>query len=108
MVRWPILDIGEYRLLASYNQLSPLSTHKPKVLKAGKHGRGKNVYASGNKYEGDWKNDEKHGRGLFVLKNGDSCEGDWWGNQILEKGEGRQGGRKVKCYTEPNGSISFE
>ena len=42
-----------------------------------RHGKDTMVYANGDKYEGDWKEDKRHGKGTFVYANGDKWEGDW-------------------------------
>jgi len=34
-------------------------------------------YNNGDKYVGDWKNDEREGTGVLTYANGDKYEGDW-------------------------------
>jgi hypothetical protein len=34
-------------------------------------------YASGEKYDGQWKDDKKQGRGVYTYLNGDRYEGGW-------------------------------
>ena len=41
---------------------------------------------SGNRYEGDFKNDKQEGKGKQFLFNGDVCEGDFKNN--LPDGKG--------------------
>ena len=41
------------------------------------HGHGTSVYASGNVYEGQWREGRKHGRGRFVHAEGDIQDGEW-------------------------------
>ncbi len=35
------------------------------------------TYASGNRYEGEWKGQKKHGKGTYYYVNGDKYIGDW-------------------------------
>ena len=41
------------------------------------NGQGTYYYASGERYEGGWKNDKKEGYGVFYWSNGDRYEGEW-------------------------------
>lgn len=43
-------------------------------------------YDSGNKYEGDWKNDTMNGYGKYYFSNGDKYEGEWRDGKINGKG----------------------
>ncbi len=38
------------------------------------NGKGTYYFASGNKYSGDWINDQKSGQGIFTWTNGDRYE----------------------------------
>ncbi len=40
-----------------------------------KHGKGKMVWASGDQYEGDWKDGLIHGSGVFEYADGGRYEG---------------------------------
>ena len=58
-------------------------------------------FASGNKFEGTYKDDAPGGRGTFTFPNGDECEGEWTAKYRLKgMGKGRSKGRFVKCYLE--------
>ena len=35
------------------------------------------IYASGNKYVGEWKDGIMHGHGTFTYSNGDKYVGEW-------------------------------
>ena len=39
-------------------------------------GKGIFYYNSGDRYEGDWKNDKIEGKGIYYFNNGDRYEGD--------------------------------
>jgi len=41
------------------------------------HGKGKMTFASGDSYEGDWKDGFRHGKGIMVLASGGRYEGEW-------------------------------
>lgn len=47
-----------------------------------RHGRGKNIYASGAVYDGMWVQGKKHGNGIYYYPNGDVCEGIWVDDKI--------------------------
>ena len=34
-------------------------------------------YANGDKYDGDWKDDNKDGKGIYSDANGNKYDGDW-------------------------------
>jgi hypothetical protein len=40
-------------------------------------GNGIRIYASGNRYEGQWANDLKHGKGKFKWQGGNTYEGQY-------------------------------
>ena len=42
------------------------------------------VYANGNQYIGQWKNNRRHGVGKLILTTGKIQEGDWEKDQFLE------------------------
>ena len=42
-----------------------------------RNGKGINIYANGNKYVGEVKNDLKHGYGIYTWANGAKYEGEW-------------------------------
>ena len=45
---------------------------------AGKaQGRGVNTWQSGDRYEGDWKNDVPDGKGTYTWKDGSGYQGEW-------------------------------
>jgi len=58
-----------------------------------KHGKGTYTYANGDKYVGDWKDDNKHGKGTLTWTDGDKYVGEWK--------DGKQHGQGI--YTYPNG-----
>jgi hypothetical protein len=41
------------------------------------HGKGVSVYASGNKYEGQWIDGKINGFGVLTYSDGDVYEGEW-------------------------------
>ena len=43
-----------------------------------RNGKGKQVFAVGNYYEGYWLNDKMHGKGRLINIEGDYYEGDWF------------------------------
>ena len=45
------------------------------------HGRGKQSWADGSKYEGEWRNGMAHGIGLIQHPNGDQYEGEFMNGQ---------------------------
>ena len=50
------------------------------------HGKGTMKYASGDVYEGEYKDDKKHGRGKQVWPNGDIYDGQWLNNYAHGEG----------------------
>ena len=46
-------------------------------------GKGIHYYKSGNRYEGDWRNDEKEGKGIMYYNNGKKEEGIWKNGKIV-------------------------
>ena len=42
-----------------------------------RHGRGVQIWKSGAKYEGNWRDDKANGDGRFIYGNGDVYEGEW-------------------------------
>jgi len=53
----------------------------------GKHGKGKYVYADGDIYVGEWKDNLMNGYGKYIYANGDIYEGEWKDN--LKNGHGK-------------------
>ena len=51
-----------------------------------KEGKGIYYYYNGNKYEGDWENDEIKGKGIYYYKNGDRYEGECKDDKAEGKG----------------------
>ncbi len=51
-----------------------------------RNGVGKAVYANGNVYSGQWKDDENTGYGMFKFKTGCTYYGEW--NNGKPNGEG--------------------
>ena len=43
-------------------------------------------YANGDRYEGDWVNNNKSGSGTFVYSTGDRYEGEWKNGEKNGKG----------------------
>ena len=64
---------GEYLALLDYYE------HGVKFPNANgkRHGKGVRVWASGNKYEGDWADDKPHGKGVFTWSSGDKYVGQF-------------------------------
>eukprot|EP00199_Chlamydomonas_sp_CCMP681_P005883 CAMPEP_0119101646 /NCGR_PEP_ID=MMETSP1180-20130426/641_1 /TAXON_ID=3052 ORGANISM="Chlamydomonas cf sp, Strain CCMP681" /NCGR_SAMPLE_ID=MMETSP1180 /ASSEMBLY_ACC=CAM_ASM_000741 /LENGTH=247 /DNA_ID=CAMNT_0007085797 /DNA_START=75 /DNA_END=818 /DNA_ORIENTATION=+ len=60
----------------SSRRTTPLwKTSDSKAQKEGLHGT---VYwVSGERYQGEWRNNLRHGKGTVIYKNGDKYEGDW-------------------------------
>ena len=48
-----------------------------------KHGHGTYTRANGNKYEGEFRNDKINGHGTFTLANKDKYEGEWQDNKNM-------------------------
>ncbi len=79
-------------------------------------GRGKLVYAYGNVYEGEWKENEKHDKGKFTFTSGNVYEGQWHeglrhghgqvefadGNNVCTRGRGRVQGEQ-RCTERARG-----
>ena len=42
-------------------------------------------WENGDRYEGEWKNDEREGKGIYYLNNGDRYEGEWKNGNKKEK-----------------------
>ena len=51
-----------------------------------RHGRGVCRYANGDVYEGDYKDDKRHGRGVYRSADGAVYEGDWKDNKMHGRG----------------------
>ena len=51
-----------------------------------KEGKGTFIYIDGDKYVGDYKDDNKHGKGIYYYKSGNKYEGDW--NNDVREGKG--------------------
>jgi len=49
-------------------------------------GKGTYHWANGDRYEGDWVNDQMNGKGIFFWADGDRYEGDWVNDQMNGKG----------------------
>ncbi|HNU91976.1 MAG TPA: hypothetical protein PKO25_08895 [Spirochaetota bacterium] len=45
-------------------------------------GKGVIIFTNGARYEGDWKNDKRHGKGVLIYANGDRYEGDFKDGKI--------------------------
>lgn len=41
------------------------------------HGKGKFLWANGNRYEGEYKEDKKDGAGVFYFADGKVYKGSW-------------------------------
>jgi hypothetical protein len=50
------------------------------------YGKGICYYKTGNKYEGEWENYKKHGKGIFISEKGFKYEGEWKNDQKHGKG----------------------
>jgi len=44
-------------------------------------GFGTMVYTNGDKYEGNWENNDRSGIGIFTWANGNKFEGEWKNNK---------------------------
>lgn len=42
-----------------------------------KHGKGRFSFASGSTYEGEWRDDRRHGEGMLSYSDGDRYQGGW-------------------------------
>jgi len=42
-----------------------------------RNGSGKIYLLNGDRYEGDWKNNERNGYGIFFWNNGNVFKGEW-------------------------------
>jgi hypothetical protein len=51
-----------------------------------RYGQGTMNYANGDKYEGGWLNNRRSGQGKFTYTNGDRYEGEWYNNRRYEQG----------------------
>lgn len=52
-----------------------------------KHGNGKDTYANGDSYVGEYSYGKPHGRGRYSWKNGSTYEGDF--NSGMKHGKGK-------------------
>ena len=43
-------------------------------------------YKNGDRYEGEWKNDDREGKGILNYKNGDRYDGEWKNDKREGKG----------------------
>ena len=43
-------------------------------------------YKNGDRYEGEWKNDDREGKGILYYKNGDRYDGEWKNDKREGKG----------------------
>jgi hypothetical protein len=41
------------------------------------NGHGTYTYANGERYVGEWKDDQKHGQGTYAYANGTKKQGQW-------------------------------
>ena len=48
------------------------------------HGQGTIIFANGDKFVGEWKNDKMHGRGTLILSNGEEKVGLWKDGELVE------------------------
>jgi hypothetical protein len=51
-----------------------------------RHGRGVQVWGTGNRYDGGWISNKMHGNGIYICANGDVYDGDWQGSQKHGRG----------------------
>ena len=51
-----------------------------------KHGQGTLTYANGEKYIGEWENDRRTGYGTYFYDNGDKYDGEWKDDKMTGKG----------------------
>lgn len=58
-------------------------------------------YSNGDKYEGEWLNDDKNGQGVYYYANGDVYEGEWMNGKL--NGRGNEGIKRVGKLTEAGG-----
>ena len=43
------------------------------------------IFFNGDRYEGDWKNDNKEGKGIYYYNNGDRMMGDYSNDKPIGK-----------------------
>ena len=60
-----------------------------------KHGRGADIFANGDTYNGEYRNGKPHGKGVYTWKNGSHYEGEF--KNGLKHGKG-----KWKKYIQPS------
>ena len=48
-----------------------------------REGKGKYFYKTGDKYDGEWKDDKKSGEGVVIYFNGDIFRGNWEEDTIM-------------------------
>jgi hypothetical protein len=93
--------------------LGTLSTQRPRKDKYvgnynrhdQKHGYGKQLYANGNIYHGQWSNGMKHGHGVQTWSNGETYEGEWKRDE--RHGSGKQVYDVKKNYNNGTSIIIF-
>jgi hypothetical protein len=61
-----------------------------------RHGKGVRVWASGNRYEGDWEEDKPHGKGVFTWASGERYIGAFF--------QGRKDGFGVCTFGDEDGN----
>jgi hypothetical protein len=60
-----------------------------------RHGRGVEVWSSGDRYNGGWKFNKLHGYGIYTYANEDVYDGDWQNNQKHGRGDLKKADREM-------------
>lgn len=73
-----------------------------------RHGKGVRVYANGNRYEGDWRDDRYHGKGTLSWATGGKYVGEFRNGLFHGRGEAWYGAADGQPYINPLGYVIYE